>query len=157
TKIVTPIRRGPMHRAGAKPGDLILKVNDLDVRDAGLAKVVSLLQGDEGTRVTVVVRQPGAKETRTLNITRPVIPVDMIVGYGRDGEGWTYRADESAPIAYVVVKGMTASTLHELRQVERRLKADGFKALVLDLRFLGSGGALAHAIQVTDGLLDGGV
>jgi carboxyl-terminal processing protease len=156
-KIITPIRRGPMHRAGARPGDLIVRVNDVDVSKASLAKVVSLLSGKAGTPVTVVVRQPGAKEARTLKIQREVIPFETVQGYRRAArEGWTYRADESAGIAYVVVRSITSSTLQELRQIERRVKADGCRALVLDLRDY-PGGAMGHVARLADGLLDGGV
>jgi carboxyl-terminal processing protease len=156
-KIITPVRRGPMHRAGARPGDLIVRVNDVDVTKASLTRVVSLLSGKAGTPVTVVVRQPGAKEARTLKIQRAVIPFETVQGYRRaDKEDWTYRADQAAGIAYVVVRSITSSTLHELRQIERRLKADGCRALVLDLRYT-SGGTLGHAAQLADGLLDGGV
>ena len=36
-----------------------------------------------------MVRQPGAAQTRTLKLTRAVIPLDSTYGYKRAGEeGW---------------------------------------------------------------------
>src|SRR5262249_8638688 len=58
-------------------------------------------------------------------------------------------------IAYAVVRSITSSTLHELRQLDRRLRDEKAKALILDLR-LGNGGELSHCALVADGLLDGG-
>jgi carboxyl-terminal processing protease len=156
-QIVVPFRRGPARRAGAKPGDLILRVDDTDVHDVGLQKVVHLLRGEAGTPVSAVVRQPGAKETRTLKMIRNEIPFDTVMGYRRiSEESWKYRADCKAPIAYAWVKAINSSTAHELRVLERRLKAEGIRALVLDLRFSEGGGQMAHAAQVADALLDGG-
>src|SRR5262249_13842514 len=135
-KIVVPFRRGPARKAGARPGDLIIKVNDVATKGMSLEKVVTLLRGDEGTKVTVEVRQPGAKQTRTLQMTRSVVPFDSVYGYRRASEeDWKFRPDATAPIAYLWVKAINSSTLHDLRKLERRLKAEGARALVLDLRF----------------------
>src|SRR5262249_6136911 len=121
-------------------------------------KVVAMLRGPEGSSLTIVVRQPGAAETRTLKMTRAVVPLDSLFGFRRAGEeDWNYGVDPEARIAYVWVKAIKASTLHELRQVERRLQADGMRALVLDFRFSRGEGRLHDAGLVADGLLDGGL
>ena len=64
--------------------------------------------------------------------------------------------EPNLPIAYLRVEPPVSSTLHELRQAERKLRAEGFQAVVIDLRSYG-GGLLSHAALVADGLLDGGV
>jgi carboxyl-terminal processing protease len=156
-QIVIPFRNGPMHRAGAKPNDLIVEVDGKSMHDRPLSEAVRALAGDKGTKVTVVVRQPGATETRTLNITRDVIPFTHVVGYRPGPEGtWQYRVAPSSAIGYLRLEALSISAMHELRQAERRLQAEGVRALVLDLRFNG-GGPLPYTTQVADGLLDGGV
>jgi C-terminal peptidase prc len=156
-QIVIPFRNGPMHRAGARPGDLIVEVDGQSMHGVPLREVVKALAGDKGTKVTVVVRQPGAAETRALDITRDVIPFTHVVGYrpGPDGT-WQHRVAPSSEVGYLRLDALTMSALHELRQAERRLQAEGAKTVVLDLRFNG-GGTLPAATQVADGLLDGGV
>src|SRR5262249_31386039 len=90
--------------------------------------------------------------------TRAVIPIDSVFGFRRTSEdGWAYRADPEAGIGYFWVKSLKSSTLHELRQAEHRLRAEGVRALVLDFRFSAGDGLLQHAALVADGLLDGGV
>ena len=149
--------RSPARLAGMKAGDLILEVDGVDVRGDDIRKVVKLLRGEKGTPVSVLVRQPGEKEPRKLDMIRGTIPFELIVGRRRTGEeSWDYRADGHAPVAYARMASLSASTLHELRQLERRLQAEGFRALVLDLRFV-NGGSLEHAALVADGLLDGGL
>jgi C-terminal peptidase prc len=158
-QIVVPFRRGPARLAGVRPGDLLLEVDGRSTRGMlDLEQVTKLLQGVEGTSVTIVVRQPGAVDTRTLKVTRGVIPLDSVFGFRRRSEEeWDYRADPGAGIGYVWVKALSSSTLHELRQVEQRLQSDGNRALVLDFRFSQGEGQLHHAALVAGGLLDGGL
>jgi carboxyl-terminal processing protease len=107
--------------------------------------------------VTVVVRQPGAAEARTLRVTRTVVPIDTVLGYRRKPDGdWVYRIDPAAPVGYLRITTTNASTLHELRQAEKWLRAEGVRALVLDLRS-SQRHELHHIELVADGLLDGGL
>ena len=154
---ITPLRRGPAHTGGVKAGDLLLEVDGKDTRGVPLETVVEWARGADGSNMTIVVKQPGESELRTLRLTRGVVPFDSVFGYVRNGEDWDYRADPDAGIGYLWLKSITVSTLHELRQAERRLRADGVKALVLDLRFGAGSGLLRHASLVADGLLDGGL
>lgn len=123
-----------------------------------IPQVVALLRDEEGTSVSVTVRQPESKESRTYKMTRVPIPFDTIVGCRRvSDEDWSYRPDPNVPIAYLRVATLNAATLHDLRQTERRLQADGYKALIVDLRNSSSDGQLRHAALLTDALLDGGL
>jgi C-terminal peptidase prc len=152
--IVDPFRRGTAHRAGVKPGDLIERVDGKDTHGVPLMKVVQWLRGEEGTTVEIEVRQPSADSSRTYRITRAPVPFDTVYGYRRDGEEWRHRIDPSHPVGYVRLGNLTSSTLHELRQAERRLRAEGCRAVVLDLRFSDGGGELHPAQLVAGGLVD---
>ena len=158
--LVYCFRGGPARRAGGLVGDLIVKVDGVNMKGCSLSEVVQRLRGAEGTSVSMVVRQPGAKETRTLDMVRSVVPFTTVTGYRRaNAEEWTYRVDPVAPIGYVHIEAIRSSTLHELRQAERRLQADGCRVLVLDLRFFaGSEPEGDHeAALLADALLDRGV
>src|SRR5262249_46525306 len=129
-----------------------------DLTGASLQKAIEWLRGEEGSSLTVVVRQPGGAP-RTLKLTRTVVPFEDVYGFRRDGDGWTFRvvADgKSSPVGYLVVRSVRSSTLHELRKLEPKLRAEGVRALVLDFRFA-AGGNLRHLALVADGLLDGGL
>jgi C-terminal peptidase prc len=157
-EICVPFRHGTAYQAGAKPGDLLLAVDGKSTRGIDLQQVVDWVRGQEGTPVTLVVRQAGAAEARTLKVNRAVIPLDSILGFRRPAEDrWDYCADREARIGYLWVDSLKTSTLHELRQAERRLQADGMRALVLDFRYSAGEGVLDHAALVADGLLDGGL
>ncbi len=157
-QLVTPIRGGPAHRAGMRPGDLILKVDDKDTRDVPLATIVDWIGGGhiEGTKVTLVVRQPGEEKTRTIHMIRDVVPFESIIGVRFGKDGWDHRIQKDVPIAYAAVRNLTSSTLHELRQLEARLREAGYRGLVLDFRFT-FGSRLHDAALLADALLEGGV
>jgi carboxyl-terminal processing protease len=156
-RIEVPFTRGPAHRAGARSGDLILSVNGVSMEGIPLQKVVDALRGVEGSACTMVVRQPDEAEPRTLQMTRGVAPFETVLGYRRLGEdSWEFRPKADLPIAYIRVGSISSSNLHELRQFERKLQAEGCRALVLDLRSTG-GGSVANAAILADSLLDGGV
>jgi C-terminal peptidase prc len=152
--IVDPFRRGSAHRAGCKAGDLIVRVDGKDTHGVALMKVVQWLRGEEGTTVEIEVRQPADASGRTYRITRGPVPIDTVYGYRRTGEEWRHRIDPSHPVGYVRLNSITSSTLHELRQAERRLRAEGARAVVFDLRFSDGGGELHTAGLVAGGLVD---
>jgi carboxyl-terminal processing protease len=151
--VVDPFRRGTAHRAGVKPRDLILRVDGKDTRGVPLMKVVDWLRGEEGTTVEIEVRQPDEGKGRTYKITRGPVPFDTVFGHRFAKEGWRYRIP-GLTVGYVAIGSITSSTLHELRQAERRLRAEGCRAVVLDLRFSGGGGELHPAALVAGSLLD---
>lgn len=149
----------PAAKAGILAEDLILEVDGTPVKAAnqGIRKVVDLIRGAEGTPVTLTVRQPGTTEKRQVTMLRGVVPFTTAVSFQRKtAKEWTYRPDPALPVGYVRLLSIKGSTLHELRQIERQLHADGCRALVLDLRFVAEGPAQQAAL-VADGLLDGGV
>jgi len=103
----------------------------------------------------MVVRAPGSDKTRTLKFTRTVVPFESVMGYRRAPEdAWEFRTEPQGRIAYVRLGQLLSSTLHELRQVEQRLRSEGARALVLDLRN-GGGSDLHNGALVAGALLDG--
>jgi C-terminal peptidase prc len=156
-QIVIPIPGGPARRAGARPRDLIVEIEGADTRGWPLSQVVKNLQGEEGTRVRFGVRQPGAKEVRTLDVVRGVVLFSSVLGWRRvSEEGWSFQVDPQSAIGYLRISDLKASTLLELRKIEPLVQAEKPRALVLDLRFT-QGVEMSHAVLVADAFLDGGL
>jgi carboxyl-terminal processing protease len=157
-QVVTPFRGGPAHRAGVKPGDLLVSVDGKKTKGIGLEESASWVRGQEGKPVTIVFRQPKSTAERTLRIVRGVIPIETVLGYRREGDsGWRYRIDPSDGVGYIWINAIHSSTLHELRQVETKLRGEGIRALVIDLRYSAPGTQLHQAEMVGDSLVGGGL
>ena len=150
------IEGGPADRAGVKSGDLIEQIEGVDTKGMALRDAVDRLRGDEGTNVTIKVRQAGAVASRTYTIIRGQHSRPTITGWHKQATGdWDFRMSDSEPIAYVRVSEMTGSTPHELRKVAHRLEGEGMKSIVLDMRGLQASSAHT-ALLLADGLLDHG-
>jgi carboxyl-terminal processing protease len=157
TQIVVPFPGGPARKAGARPNDLIVEVDGVSMKGVPLGAVVKKIQGEDGTPVTLTVRQPGSKETRVLKMIRGVIPFSSVLGYRRvSEEGWSFKPEADSSVGYLRVADLKASTLLELRKLEPLVKAEGVRALVLDMRFT-QGSEMTHAALVADAFLDGGL
>jgi len=64
--VVKVVPGSPAQKAGMQAGDLIIKVDDVDVSSAPLEVISSLLKGEEGTYVKVTVKR--ADKTLTFTI-----------------------------------------------------------------------------------------
>lgn len=155
-QIFKVLEGGPAERAGVKEKDLIEEIDGIATKGEALAKSIDRLRGEEGTAVTIRVRQPKDKEARTLRMTRGMLPRKTITGHReRPDKGWDLIVNGTDPIGYLKLNEITASTPHELRQMARRLEAEGARALVLDLRSMRM--AEFHpTVLLADSLLDGG-
>src|SRR5262249_35711315 len=80
-QVVNPIRGGAARAAGMKADDIILKVDGKDTKDVSISGVVDWIRNEEGTKVTVEVKQPGASEARTYTMTRAVVPFESLTGF----------------------------------------------------------------------------
>ncbi|MEO0475020.1 MAG: S41 family peptidase [Planctomycetota bacterium] len=154
--IINPFDDSPAMKAGLLPGDLILEIDGEDIYGLSLDKeVVPRLKGEAGTTVKVRVRHPDGEEA-DLTITRAQIVVPSVVGYRRNpGDGYHYMLDPEQKIAYIRLTQFGDSSLKEVQETLKKLKAQGMKALIFDLRNNG-GGLLDGAAGISDLFLAGG-
>lgn len=154
--IPSVIYNGPAWEAGIKPGALILKVNDKSMKSQALTHVIQELRGEAGSEVRITIRQPGSQVSRTVTMTRGRVFIPTVEGSRKISEGeWQYTLDAAKDIALIHFSRIGPSTLHELRQIENKLRKEDIKGIILDLR---SGSGILHdTIMVADSFLDGGV
>jgi carboxyl-terminal processing protease len=172
-RVMGVLEGGPAQRAGMKEGDVIEAVDGEAVGGLTLAEYIDRLRGEEATPVTVAVRRAGEEEPRTFRMIREAMRHATISGPGgpagfrspgtepapgaaRPG---SFRLAGAAPIGYLKVQGILASTPREVREAAARMEAEGLKAVVIDLRqtLRGPGSAGVHpAVLLADELLDNG-
>ena len=131
----------PAENAGILAGDLIVKVDDLDVLTAGYAEAVNAVRGEEGTTVLLTVRRNNEdiqlEAVRKL-ITSTTITYRMI---GEDG--------------YIKISKFDATTASDFKNAVTDLKAQGATGLIFDVRN-NPGGLLDSVAEVLDFLLPEG-
>lgn len=154
-RIVAPMDNSPAWKSGVMPGDIVLEINGKDTLGIDIFEAMRQLKGKAGTDVTIKV-QHRTGEIQDITITRDTIHVDSVTGYRRDpGNGYDYMIDADRKIAYVRLIQFGESSLQEVQDALTKLKSQGMKALILDLRNNG-GGLLDGAAGISDMFLTGG-
>jgi carboxyl-terminal processing protease len=143
--VITPLEGTPAARLGIRAGDVISEVEGVATDDLSLDEVVKRLKGPKGTTVHIKIMRVGMKEPIPLSIVRAAIPTNSISNVLMLKPG----------VGYIRIKDFTATTVRELDEAVDRLKAEGMKDLVLDLR-QNPGGLLDAAVGVADHFLDKG-
>ena len=143
--VITPLEGTPAARLGIRAGDVISEVEGVATDELSLDEVVKRLKGPKGTTVHIKIMRVGMKEPIPLSIVRAAIPTNSISNVLMLKPG----------VGYIRIKDFTATTVRELDEAIDKLKADGMKDLVLDLR-QNPGGLLDAAVGVADHFLDKG-
>lgn len=146
TLVATHVLAGsPSEKAGMKPGDRILEVDDTVITNIGLQteRVMQLLKGKEGSKVKVKIYRKGVAQD--LNITRGTIPVSSI-------DAHLMLSNE---IGFIKLNSFTYGAADEFIEAARDLKSQGMKKLIFDLRNNG-GGSMSAATDIADQFLESG-
>jgi carboxyl-terminal processing protease len=145
-KVIAPIDGTPADKAGLQPSDLIVAVNGESTQDMGLSKIVRLLRGEPGTKVTITVLR-GTQEPFDVTITRQIIQVASVKS-----------KLEPNNVGYVRITEFGENTVQDFRKAIAKLKQDAggnLKGFVLDLRN-DPGGLLSAAVAIGDDFINQG-
>lgn len=120
------INGGPSEAAGIKPGDRIITVNDSLVagKDITNSGVVENLRGEKGTKVTLGIYRKPNPELIEITVTRGDIPVNSVET--------AYMITEE--IGLIKVMKFGGNTFNEFISALSKLKSQGCKSFVIDLR-----------------------
>ena len=139
-RVISPIEDTPAFKAGVKPGDLIVKLDDTPVKGLSLNDAVKRMRGKPGSNIKLTISRKGVDKPIVITITRAVIKIRSVKskllenGYG-----------------YVRVTQFQEHTGELLAEALTGLYKDNkapLKGLILDLRN-DPGGLLNGAVAVT--------
>src|SRR5216683_1110304 len=144
--IQSAVEGTPAGRLGLRYGDRILEVDGKDARDWSSEQVSKNVRGGRGEPVTIKVDRAGSEAPLYFTIIRDSVPLPSIRNAYmlRPGTG------------YVGLTGGFQSTSdEELRDALDRLKSQGMRQVILDMRG-NPGGLLNQAINVASEFLPRG-
>jgi carboxyl-terminal processing protease len=143
--VIHPFGGTPAYKAGIRPGDLLMEVNDKRVDDLNTTEVAEMLKGPKGTKVQVTVRREGTEKPIAFNLIRDEIPRNSV-----DTAFWVKPG-----IAYMRIQSFTETTSHEVDDNLKALGEQNIKGLILDLRE-NPGGLLQEGVATAGHWLDRG-
>lgn len=129
----------PAHKSGLLIGDVILKIDDIELKNKSTEDVSKLLKGQANTPLSLTIQRYGEPQTMEISLKRERISVDNIPYYG--------LIDEK--IGYIKLTDFTTGAGREVEKALTTLKGKGANQIVLDLRG-NPGGLLAEAVNVSN-------
>lgn len=134
--LVDPIEGNPAIRAGIRPGDSIVAVNDQPTAGLAIDDVERLIRGPRGTVVSLRVKRHASNAIATIRVTRDVVHVPSV------------RAKIEDRFSYVRLSDFGQTSADEVRAAFLAAKKQGVKGYILDLRNNG-GGLLDAAVDIS--------
>jgi len=133
----------PAYRAGLKPGDKIVKVDDKSVKDYSVDTVQSMIRGPKGTPVNLTIRR--GKDLINFKIIRDIIHIKstkekLITKNGME-------------IGYIRISSFNKDTSKEFLQSYNKLNRP--KKIIIDLRNNG-GGLLDETANIVSYFVENG-
>jgi carboxyl-terminal processing protease len=146
-RILRPIEGSPADQAGMHSGDVIVKIDGIDV-GADIAGAINHMRGPAGSTVRLTVRRGTSGELLDFSLRRAKVEVRSVAQQALE-PGW----------GYVRISTFSETTAEDVAHSIALLKRDspaGLKGLILDLRN-NPGGVLEAGVAVADAFLEHGL
>ncbi len=149
-RIVAPIRGSPAEQAGLLAGDVVLKIDDVEVSGLPQWEVIDMVRGPADSTVTLTVLHPDSTDPVDISIVRARIDIESVA--------WA-RVPETN-LAYIQISQFAADTARELDRALVAIQEEAnrnapIEGIVLDLRN-NPGGLLNQALRVGSQFLSPG-
>lgn len=122
-KVISPLEGTPAQKAGLRPGDHIIKINETFTENMTVEKAVSLIRGPRQSKVTLTILREGWNESREFTIERAVILVPSLKWELKEGN-----------IAYVKLHQFSEKAGRDFARAAGEVLASPAKEIILDLR-----------------------
>ena len=136
--IAEPYEGMPAATVGLKAGDILLQIDDHDLKGMGTPEVSNLLRGEPGTTFVLKFQRPNESKPREVKITRQSIKLPAVPYYGMIGNS-----------GYINLSQFTNDCYGYVRKAVISLKEQGAQNLIFDLRG-NPGGALDQAVKIVN-------
>ena len=146
-KVISPIDDTPAMRAGILAGDMIIKVDDKDLKDVPINDAVKLMRGEPGTSVEVTILRK--KENKPIIL---VIQREIIISKGIKTKIFKNN------IGYIRLSNFQSNSTSDLQTAFYKLNKESnnkLQGLIVDLRN-NPGGVLGAAVGISDLFLQNG-
>src|SRR3954468_22182714 len=141
-KVISPIEDTPAFKAGIKPNDLIVKIDETPVKGMTLNDAVKRMPGKPNTQIRLTLTRKGESTPIVVTLTRAIIRVQSVKSKVIEpGYGWIRVSQFQEGTADAMAKAL-----------ENMFKQGQIKGLVLDLRN-DPGGLLHGAVAISAAFL----
>lgn len=137
--VLMPYEGFPAFEQGLRIGDVIEKIDGIEVSEKSTDDISKLLKGQANTSLTLSIRRHGLDKPMQIKLKREHIRIENVPYFGLIEEG----------VGYIKLSDFTPGAGKEVGKALEKLKEQGAKSLVLDLRD-NPGGLLSEAVNVSN-------
>lgn len=135
--IVAPFKGSPAEKAGIKPNDQILKVDNESVIGLDLYEATLKIRGEKGTKVNLELQREGLSKPIKVEIKRDEIPLETVHAKMKKQNG--------KKIGYIEITTFSEDTADDFKKELKAFEKDGMDGLIIDVR--GNPGGLLTSVE----------
>ena len=147
--IVTPIDDTPAFRAGIKPRDKLVEINNEPIIGMMLDQVIEKMRGQVGEKINLGIIREGQDGIKQYKLQREVIKVKSVK--------FELLQKQYAYLRLTQFQKRSAQSIEEaLKSMKKQMKDESFSGIILDLRS-NPGGLLDQAVDISSLFLKEGI
>lgn len=135
--IIAPIKDSPAEKAGLRPNDEVLAVDDEDLEGYDLNEAVNKIRGEKGSEVILTIKRSGASEPFEVTLVRDEIPIETVYSEVEEQNG--------KKTGVLEVTNFSEHTAEEFKEQLEELENQNIDGLVIDVR--GNPGGLLNSVE----------
>lgn len=124
--VIAPVKSSPAEKAGIRPFDEIVQVDDVRLEGKTLGELLQLIQGEAGEEVSLVLYRPSTERHIKVNVKREEINNDTVTA--------KVLNVEDKIIGYVSISMFGEKTAEEWFSATKQLIAENVEGILIDLR-----------------------
>jgi carboxyl-terminal processing protease len=133
--VIAPLKDTPAYKAGIKPGDQIIQIDDTLTSSLSVDDAINMIRGNVGTTVKLIIVRAGVKDPMHISMVRDVINIP------------TLDTETHGDVFDIQLYSFTADSADLFRDALRQFVESGKTKMIIDLRG-NPGGYLDAAVDM---------
>ena len=141
--VLNVIPQGPSDKAGVRAGDRIMLIDNKPVAGQKIPQdsMVRLMRGPRGSKVKLSVKRNSLDKLVDITITRAAIEMHSVEA--------AFMLDRNEKIGFIRLSQFSRTSYEEVRKALDRLRDEGMRSVIIDLRGNG-GGFLDQVVKIVN-------
>ena len=141
--VLNVIPQGPSDKAGVRAGDRIMLIDNKPVAGQKIPQdsMVKLMRGPRGSKVKLSVKRNSLDKLVDITITRAAIEMHSVEA--------AFMLDSNEKIGFIRLSQFSRTSYEEVRKALDRLRDEGMRSVIIDLRGNG-GGFLDQVVKIVN-------
>lgn len=135
--IVAPFKDSPAEKAGLKPNDRVITIDNEPTEGLDLYEAVLKIRGKKGTYVTLGIERDGHSELIEIKVKRDKIPIETVYADKKKVNGKT--------IGIIEITSFSENTAKDFEKELRSLEKEKIDGLIIDVR--GNPGGYLQSVE----------